>query len=407
MLTDAQVRGLHGSRLADSQGPYKGLYIIRLPSGVKSWRFDFRFPRTAQGKRQTMVYGIYPEITLSEARERHLEARRTLGRGENPALLKKRAKQELAQRGADSFKAVAESWFQSLEGQRSASWQDNARRWLEKRIYPAFGTLALNDVRPVDVLGLLQQIKAEDKPNSAEAVRQLVAQVFDYGILHLRVDKGMNPARSLRGAVVVPKSINNPWLKRAEIPAFLSAVEGFEGAKALKLAARLLAHVFTRKLELIEAKWSEIDLEGAEWRIPGERMKNGLEHVVPLSRQAVAIFRDLKALAGESDFVFPSPQASKKPLAHLTLNTAFNRIGYQNKLTPHGLRATASTILNEQGWRREVIEAQLAHVERDQVRASYNHGEYLSERRRMLQGWSDYLDSLSRGGENVIPLKAA
>lgn len=403
MLTDAQVRGLREGRLADSHG----LYVIALPSGAKSWRFDFRFPRTAQGKRQTCVYGKYPAVTLAMARERHLEAKRALERGDNPALLKRRAKQEQAQRGADSFKAVAEAWFESLEGQRSESWKDNTRRWLDKRIYPAFGTLALNDVRPVDVLSLIQRIKAEDKPHSAEAVRQLVAQVFDYGILHLRADKGMNPARSLKGAVVVPKSTNNPWLKRAEIPAFLSAVEDFDGAKALKLAMRLLAHVFTRKRELIEAKWSEIDMEGAEWRIPPERMKNGLEHIVPLSRQTVGMFQELKTLAGESEFVLPSPQDSRKALAHFTLNTAFNRIGYKDKLTPHGLRTTTSTILNEQGWRGEVIEAQLAHVERDQVRAAYNKAEYLPERRRMLQGWSDYLDSLARGAENVIPLKAA
>jgi len=158
MLTDAQVRGLRSGRLADTQG----LYIIALPSCVKSWRFDFRFPRTAQGKRQTCVYGKYPAVTLATARERHLEAKRALDRGENPALLKKRARQEQAQRGADSFRAVAESWFESLEGQRSASWKDNARRWLDKRIYPAFGTLALNDVRPVDVLELIQSIKTEE-----------------------------------------------------------------------------------------------------------------------------------------------------------------------------------------------------------------------------------------------------
>jgi integrase len=401
MLTDARVRALRVGRASDG----RGLYVIVLPSGTKSWRYDFRWPKKADGKRQTLCLGQYPEITLAEARERHLEARKALDQGKNPAHLKQRSKIELAQRGTDTFKAIAEDWYNSREAHRSQSWRSNYRRWLDEIVYPAVGALPLTEVQPAHVLALLKQVS--HIPASAEIIRRMMAMIFDYGILQLRAPTGFNPARALRGAVVAPAPVNNPWLKRTEIPTFLKKIDYCDSSRTIQLAIWLLAHTFVRKMELLNAKWSEIDMDRAEWLIPAERMKGGQVHLVPLSSQVVTMLCELKGLAGSSEFVFPVQRSSRTPLSHSVLNKVFYRMGYANKLTPHGLRATASSALNEAGWRPDVIEKQLSHIEGNTVRRSYNHTDYLPERRKMMQSWSDTLDILAAGTSNVTPIKAA
>jgi integrase len=206
--------------------------------------------------------------------------------------LKQRSKIELAQRGADTFKAIAEDWYNSREAHRSQSWRSNCRRWLDQVVYPAVGALPLTEVQPAHVLALLKQIS--HIPASAEIIRRMMAMIFDYGVLHLRVPTGFNPARSLRGAVVVPAPVNNPWLKRAEIPAFLGRVDHCDNSRTIQLAVRLLAHTFVRKMELLHAKWSEIDMDRAEWLIPAERMKGRQVHLVPLSSQVITMLCELQ-----------------------------------------------------------------------------------------------------------------
>lgn len=395
MLTDTKVKQSRAKsapyKLADSQG----LYLYVSGTAAKSWRYDYRFA----GKRYTLTHGRYPDLSLAKARERHQEARTALDRGENPAQVKRQTKQTRMIEAGDTFKAIAESWFSDKEAGRSASWNDNNRRWLDKEIYPYIGTLPMRAIRPADVLELVKRVEKAGKARSAVCVRQLIAQVFDYAISHLRADA--NPAHSIKGAIQVPEAKGSRPLTPKQIPALLEAVDNYTGKVQTKYALRLLFLTMTRKTELTEAKWEEIDLPGAEWRIPAERMKSGQQHIVPLCKQALAYFKELKKLAGDSDFVFPHLGRKDRPMGASTLNVMFDRIGYGGKFSPHGIRKTASTLLNEQGFRADVIERQLAHVERDTVRAAYNKAEYLEERRGMLQQWANYLDSLCAGADVV------
>ncbi len=380
-------------KLADGGGLY--LYVAPIPSRARSWRYDYRIA----GKRETLVLGQYPDLELAEAREAHRAARKLVARGESPSQAKRVAKLSKMLQTANTFAATAEEWFDKKKGDKSASWKDNVRRWLDKEIYPAIGRKPLADVTPADVLAMMRAMSESGKPKSAEYARQVVAQVFQYAIQNLRTK--FNPAREVQGAIVIPAPRKRPPLSEKELPAFLHAIDRYCGRPETKLALRLLALTFTRKSELVEAQWPELDLDGAEWRIPAERMKAAERHIVPLAPQAVEAFRQLKQINGSSEYVFPNFGRLNAPMSGSTINAAFERIGYGNgKFTPHGLRKTASTILNEQGFRSDVIERQLAHAERNKVRAAYNHAEYLPERRQMMRHWADYLDGLASG--NVL-----
>ena len=251
----------------------------------------------------------------------------------------------------------------------------------------------------------MRSLSESGKAKSAEYARQVIAQVFQYAIQNLLAK--VNPAREVRGAIVIPPAKKRPPLSEKELPAFLVAIDGYPGRPETKIALRLLALTFTRKLELVEAEWSEIDLDAAEWRIPAERMKAAEQHIVPLAPQAVEAFKQLRPLSGQSEYVFPNLGDPDRPMSGSTINAAFDRIGYgEGRFTLHGLRKTASTILNEQGFRADVIEWQLAHTERNKVRAAYNHAEYLPERRQMMRHWADYLDALASGGNKVVSIGA-
>lgn len=398
MLRDTRVRQAKAKgspyKLADSQG----LYLYVSDTGTKSWRYDYRFA----GKRYTVTHGRYPECTIIAARERHQAARKALDTGQNPSQLKRQERQASLAMSGDTFRANAEVWFAGKSPDRSKSWRDNIRRWLDRDIYPSIGDRSMRDIRAADLLAVLKRMEQDGKAKSAEYVRQVIVQVYDYAVTNLRADS--NLARSLRGAISIPEPKVRAPLSAKEIPAFLDAVDAYPGRLATKLATKLLLLNFVRKVELTAAKWEEIDFEKAEWRIPAERMKMKDPHIVPLSKQVLECFRTLEPLAGTSKYVFPNLGRQDKPMNAGTINVVFERIGYQGKFTPHGFRATASTILNEQGWRADVIERQLAHTERNRVRAAYNKAEYLDERRAMMQSWADYIDALCAGG-NVTNIR--
>jgi len=368
-----------------------GLYLYVSPKGAKSWRYDFRLA----GRRETLVIGQYPDKDLAEARNDHQGARKVVARGESPARAKQADK--LAKRGAaeDTFAGNAEEWFKRKAASRSASWRDNARRWLDRDILPAIGRKPIRDVTAADVLTLLRKMESSGIARSAEYARQVIVQVFQYAIQNLRVN--VNPAREVKGAIELPPPVRRAPLTIKEIPAFMRAADRYTGRPETKLAIRLLALTFVRKMELVEATWDEIDFDNAQWRIPVERMKADAPHIVPLSSQAMNALIELKKVSGKSRYLFPHLSRLDAPMGASTLNCAFERIGYGGRFTPHGLRATASTILNEQGFRVDVIERQLAHAERNAVRAAYNHADYLDERRSMMQHWADYLDALANG----------
>lgn len=395
-LTDTKVRQARATGKAYKLADGGGLYLLITPTGAKSWRYDYRIA----GRRQTLVIGLYPDISLKDARQAHAEARKQVAKGISPALVKRQERAEKVRAAANTFAALAEDWYQKKTPHLSESSRKTARAWLDGDILPVIGSMPLKDVTPADVLDIMRRLETRKALVSAEKVRALVSQIFRHGILQMRAD--FDPAQALRGAVVTPKVKHHPTITLKELPAFLKAVDGYP-QPATRIALRLLLYTFTRKAELSGARVDELDLEGAEWRIPAERMKMGEPHIVPLSRQAVALFKEAIALAGGSEFVFPNRSDPRRPMGPSRLNDAIAFLGWTGRFSPHGARALAATTLNEQGWRPDVIERQLAHSERNKVRAAYNRAEYLEERRRMMQAWADLLDGYS---EKVVPLKS-
>lgn len=406
MFTDVTARNAKAK--AD---PYKlyvgdglGLYLYvtpksdKHPKGVKSWRFEYRI----NGKPETLTIGRYPDVGLEEAREALAKARKLVAKGESPAQAKQHKKAEAQIARANTLRAIGERWYEAKAPHRSESWKDNARRWLDKDIYPALGGKPIQQIGADDIERVLKDIAKERGAKSAHYARLTLAGIYKEVPRALKVG---NPARDLAGFIELPNGTpKGRPLTGKSIPAFLEAADRYAGRTQTKLAIRLLFLTFTRKTELIEAPWEEIDLDRAEWVISAERMKMAKPHIVPLCRQAIEAFHKLKELAGASKYVFPNIGDPRRPMAQTTLNKVFSTIGYDGKFTPHGVRSTASTILNGQGWSADAIERQLAHTERDQVRAAYNHADFLDERCRMMQSWADYLDGLCAGAD-VVPIR--
>jgi integrase len=301
---------------------------------------------------------------------------------------------------ANTVRALGESWFTELAEHRSATWRENARRWLDDRIYPELGSRPADSVEPAEILALIRRVAEEGHAKTAEYIRQTLSRIFQHGVRNLRC-KG-DPAHACRGAIIVPPATHHRPLSAKELPGFLESIDNYAGRRPTVIAGQLLLLTIVRKSELIGARWNELEVDGAEplWRVPGERMKGGVDHLVPLSRQAAALFRELKPLSCGSEYMFPHLGSLDKPMSKSTLNAMFDRLKLD--VTPHAIRATASTLMNESGlFRSDVIERVLAHVERNRVRASYNAAEYLPERRKILQWWADYLDGLRAGGDVV------
>jgi integrase len=373
-----------------------GLYVAVFPSGKKVFRYEYRL----HGKRETLTLGTFPGLSLAEARERHAKARRLVGDGESPALRKRRDKAAGEARVASTFKNLAEDWYKAHSTNRSFVWRNQARRWLDQRILPKIGGTPIADVTREEVLGICKAAHAEGRAHTADRVRQVMSAVFDYAIGHELCER--NPARAIAGVLPQPPRKQQPALKPGEIPALIAKVESYGGRPSTKAAFRLLLLTFVRKGELVRARWDEVDFDAALWRIPAERVKTRTAHVVPLSRQAVAAFRELQSLAASSEFVLPHLSTLARPMSENTFNRALVKMGYGGKFAPHGFRRTASTILNEEGYRPDVIERQLAHKERDAVRAAYNQADYLAERRQMMQWWADHIDDLVAGRSSKV-----
>ena len=403
MLTDIKARAARAK-----QKPYKltdrdGLYLHVSTSGAKSWRYDYRL----LGARQTLTIGQYPDVSLIVARDRLADARRKVAEGVSPAKVKQVAKAQAKIARKNTVQALGEEWYKVRSASQSASWADNAKRFLEQDIYPALGSKPIRDVTPDDVECLVRKVAKKRGGKSAHYMRLTLAGI--YKKLPRALNAG-NPARDVatsgKDAVIElaePKPRGRP-LSAKEIPVFLEAADRYPGRPQIKFAIRLLMLTFTRKRELIEAPWTEIDLDGAQWVIPAERMKKKKPHIIPLSHQAVECFRRLKELSCGSDYVFPNLGDPKRPMNHSTLNDVFESIGYAGRFTPHGARSTASTLLNAHKWSADAIELQLAHGERNPVRAAYNHSDRMEERQKMMQAYADYLDALAAGG-NVTPIK--
>ena len=385
------------ARLSDRDG----LYLEVLPAGGKYWRLKFRFG----GKEKRLALGVYPTVTLTQARIECQKARGHLAAGNDPAELKQTAKIVARAPGAATFETVARAWHAQWKASRTDHHTAYVLRRLQADVFPAIGHKAIDEITAPMLVAVSKKIETRGALDIAKRALQTCAQVLRYAVAHGYIAR--NPGADVKPADVLKghKKVNYARLDAKEMPELLRKMLVYDGSPYTRFALQLIALTFVRTSELIEAGWSEIDLEAAEWRIPPERMKMRTPHIVPLAAQAVDALRCLREIR-RSERVFPGDRDPDKPMSNNTILKALDRMGYKHRMTGHGFRGVASTILHEQGFPHEHIELQLAHQERNAVSASYNHATYLRERRLMMQAWADHLDSL-RTGAKVLPFKAA
>lgn len=399
-LTDRTIRNAKPEDKPVKLSDGLGLFLLINVNDTRYWRLKYRFA----GKEKLLALGAYPDVTLAEARERRDEARKRLAEGLDPGEARKAERRARKLAAENSFEAVAREWY----GKQVHTWvkthaKDVLRR-LEGNLFPALGHRPMAEIDAPELLATVRKIESRGAYDLAHRVLAVCGQVFRYGIATGRCSRDV--AADLRGALAPHKKRHQAAVRPEDLPALLRKIETYDqdsGDTLTRLALQLMAATFVRTSELIGAKWQEFDLDAAVWAIPAERMKMKAEHLVPLSRQAVALLEAIKPLAGNSPFVFPGRNRDK-PISNNTLLFALYRMGYKGRMTGHGFRAVASTILNESGFRPDVIERQLAHCERNEVRGAYNRAEYLPERRKLMQWWADYLDGVKAGAE-VVPFK--
>lgn len=386
-------------KLADGEG----LYLWVMPDGAKYWRFAYRY----NGKQKTLALGVYPEISLKEAREKKLEARKQVGEGKDPALEKKKQKVLYQQINTNTFEAIAREWHENNKAKWTARYAEGIMVRLENYIFPEIGSYPIIDIEPPLLLQTIRKI--ENRPAIEIAKRQLqkCGEVFRYAIATGRAVR--DPSADIKGALKTQKKTHYAALDVKDLPEFLHILERNEARlyRNTMNAIKLLMLTFVRTNELINARWDEIDFERKEWIIPAARMKMGKEHIVPLSRQVIEILQDQKEIAGHWPLVFPSSVRPKQAISNNTVLGAIKRMGYQNRMTGHGFRALAmSTIKQELGYRHEVVDRQLAHAPRNKIDAAYDRALFLRERAKMMQEWADYVDALAAGGR-VISFREA
>lgn len=371
-------------KLADSGG----LFLHVKPNGGKYWRLKYRF----MGKEKLLALGVYPEVSLEEAREQRTQAKKILASGQDPADAKKQEKR-LAQANYDnSFERIAHEWYATKKDSWTPNYASNLMKRLEADIFPPLGNRPIGDITARELLDAIRKIEARGAVDIAKRALQVCGQIFRYAVIAGFAER--DPSSDLKGALKTVKSKSHAHLKEDELPEYLAKLESYDGHPLTVLALRFLLLTFVRSAELREATWTEINWDKAEWRIPAERMKMREQHVVPLSSQSLAILWQIQERSGNRKHLFPNQHHPRGCMSENTLLYSLYRMGYHSRATAHGFRSTASTILNENGFRPDVIERQLAHSERNSVRAAYNHAEYLPERRDMMQWWGNYVEKL-------------
>jgi integrase len=399
-LTDTKLRSL------TEPGKYfdgAGLYLELTKTGGRYWRVKYRHG----GKEKRLALGVYPTVSLKDAREKLAAARKTLQAGADPGELRKAEKAKAVHEAANSLEAVARDWLKHQAGKWAAVTMDHVRASLETYIFPDLGARPMATIKAREVRAAVQKIEALGAADQAGRVLQRLKAVFRYAVTHERIES--NPMLDLVPAEVLkPRQVQHrPALADRDLPEFLAKLTAYDGDRHTVHALRLLMLTAVRPGEVRGARWAELDLEAAQWRIPAERMKMRSEHLVPLSLQAVEVLRTMETLSGGRGLVFPSPFYPSKPLSENTFNSAMARMGYKGSATAHGFRALFSTVANECGWNPDVIERQLAHIERNGVRAAYHRSAYLEERAKLLQWWADYLDGRKAGKVLAMRQRAA
>jgi integrase len=380
MLTDTQLRNVRPSdsprRLSDGGG----LYLQIDPSGGRYWRFNYRFG----GKQKTLALGVYPDVSLAKARSRLQQAREQIADGADPSV-KKRAH-------GKTFEVVAREWYERWASDRNGRHAQYVLRRLEVDVFPRIGSQLVGEIPTSAFRDTVKKIEARGALDIAKRVLQTCGQIMRYAVANDAAPH--NPVADVKPADILKshKRRNYPRVGARELPDLLRAIDGYTGGDHTRLALQLMALTFVRTSELIGARWSEFDMEGARWDIPAERMKMKTPHIVSLSTQALAVLARLKEISFGQELVFPGDVNPRKPMSNNTILFALYRMGYRGRMTGHGFRGVASTTLHEQGWPHEHIELQLAHQQRNDVSAAYNHALYLEPRAKMMQAWADHLD---------------
>ena len=382
--------------LTDCKGtekPFKlsdtgGLYLLIKPSiATGYWRLKYRH----LGKEKALALGIYPETSLQEARDCRDEAKKLIRNGIDPAALKKEEKRQNELKSANTFEAVAREWLDIQRERWSENHGHRITTSLERDVFPHLGTRPVEKITTLDVIDVLRRVEKRDALDVAKRTKQRIASVFAFAKQTGRATH--NPATDLKGVLKTRKQVHHPALQKTEMPTFMKKLAKYDGEDITRLALHFVILTFVRSTEAREAKWTEFNFRDKEWRIPNERMKMREEHIVPLSKQALKVLAEIKKITGNDEYVFQA-KFGGKPISENTMIYALYRMGYHKRATVHGFRATASTILNESGkFNPDAIERQLAHAERDEVRAAYNRSQYLPERIRLMQWWGDYLDT--------------
>ncbi|HDI9650450.1 TPA: tyrosine-type recombinase/integrase [Escherichia coli] len=370
-------------KLADGAG----LYLEVVPSGSRYWRMKYRF----NGKEKRMAFGVYPAVSLAQARALRDDAKKKLAEGIDPSLAKKEEKLVRDVQLNNTFQAVALEWHGTKVSRWSEGYASDIIEAFNKDIFPYIGQQPVNEIKQLVLLNVLRRIESRGATEKAKKVRQRCSEVFRYAIVTGRAE--YNPAADLTSAMSGHESKHYPFLTVEELPDFFKALAGYTGSPLVVLAARLLILTGVRTGELRGAFWSEFDLEKAVWEIPAERMKMKRPHLVPLSSQALEIVQQLKVMSGQYPLVFPGRNDPRKTMSEASINQVFKRIGYTGRVTGHGFRHTMSTILHEEGFNTAWIETQLAHVDKNAIRGTYNHALYLEGRREMMQWYADYINA--------------
>ena len=389
-LTDTKIKNARPQEKPYTLQDGQGLYLEIRPSGAKFWRYRFWLTPTKDGR---YTIGEYPAITLSDARKEREWAREQVKLGYNPTDVRKRQKQQRVVEASNTFKLVAMAWIQGKSHTWKLATKEQVESFLAVNAYPAFGDRAIREVTAYEILAMLRDMEKRGAISSAIKVRQWCSAIFCYAVATLRADT--DPAAGLKGAIIPKRTKHSRALTEEEIRDFYSRISEYKGFTATKTILQLLPYVFVRQGELRNAEWSEFDLEKGLWVIPADKMKMGRTHSVPLCQTAIDLIKQLKPITGTGKYLFPNVKSASLVMSGSTINRAIEYIGYPSRhITAHDFRATASTRLHEMGFRHDVIERQLAHVEQNRVVAAYNHAEYMPERREMMQKWGEWLDAL-------------
>ena len=404
-LTDTQIK-----QAKPKDRPYKltdggGLYLEIKPNGGRFWRYRYRI----LGKENVFALGTYPDTSLAGARSDHEGARKLVGQGIHPSHHRQDERRRQALQAENTFRVIAEAWKDatSQKNQWSDSYLNQVERTLKLHAYPKLGDKPISSIKYAELEALLEHVYSKGDRKPARTVALLLGQwisaIFRFAVRKYGLEN--DPTGALRDEFSRPRVAHHPTLKKGEIQDFLKALETYKGNPQTKIALKLLLLTFVRPGELRAAKWDEIDWQHKEWHIPKERMKMNKPHVVPLSTQSIDLLEELKKISGDGEYLFPKAfrkTADSAPYMHQgTLTRALQYMGI--RLVSHGFRGTASTLLNEMNYNPDWIEAQLAHSKQDAVRASYNHAQWLPQRREMMQEWADSIDGLCAGA-NIIPI---